>query len=49
MQNNTVSSDGHLEIGHAVVRAHHLVLSIVDLQFQGWLFPTSSKPVLRVA
>lgn len=25
-----------------------LVLSIVNLQLQGWLSPTSSKPVLRI-
>ena len=48
MQNIRVSSDGHLESGRAVVRARRLVLSIVNLQLQGWLSPTSSKPVLRI-
>lgn len=46
MQNIRVSfPHGHLESGHAVVRAR-LVLSIVNLQLQGWLFSHILKGLL---
>ena len=41
-RNSTVSSDSHLEIGHCGLTSIILiVLSTVNLQFQGWFVPIS--------
>ena len=47
-RNSRVSSDSHLEIGHAVVCSASSWLSIVNLQFQGRFVPISLRPVLRI-
>ena len=45
-----VSSDSNLEIGHQWSDQHHLliVLSTVNLQFQGWFVSISLRPVLGI-
>ena len=45
-----VSSDGLLETGHRWSDQHHLliVLSTVNLQFQGWFVSLSLRPVLGI-
>ena len=47
-RNSTVSSDSHLEIGHAVVWSASFWLSSVNLQFEGRFVPVSLRPVLRI-
>ena len=49
-RNSIISSDNRLEVGHAVVWSSIIliVLSIVDLQFQGRFVPVSLRPVLRI-
>ena len=49
IQNNSVSSDSHLEIGHAVVWSGLLDgLNIVTFQFQGQFILISLRPVLGI-
>ena len=44
IQNNTTSSDSHLEIGHWWSDQHHLmVLSTVNIQFHGCCVPISLR------
>ena len=45
-----VSSDSQFEVGHQWSDQHHLliVLSTVNLQFQGWFVSISLRPVLGI-
>ena len=45
-RNSTVSLDSRPGIGHQWSDQNHLVLGIVNLQFQGQFFPISLWPVL---